>query len=1836
MSVSTAAGIGTLFAMVVLTASSIVGPLALQSQPQVRLPSGASPSAQAVPDSAPLPSSYPTLTGYPVSTWSQFHGNESHDGLSSWPGPTIPKILWHQPLGGTTSGLTSSDGNLVVTTYVPDQPDYEDAGSIEIASETTGAELLAANVPGGAPCGVHQLLNAYTPVGLGAAFYAYHSVIYLDGCDTAVLGSDSVANGNTNWWTSGIAGGGSSPYYGSILLTYSDGYVYSVGFESSNGVQAFLASSGSLAWSYAPAAGATDTFATIGGGLLVVGNSGVAQISALNMFSGSLAWDYGLAGGIVDAAPAYYQGNFFFGTTASQVYDVSSTGALAWSQTLAGPVESTPAIANGLLYVGADSGVLYALNLTTGAVQWSHDVGGSLIASPVASSNDVVYAASTTGALDALNGTTGRLLWAFSDSYPITASPILDEGRLFIEDQSGSVYAFSQAATFPVTFVESGLAAGTSWSVSLNGTEQSTKGPSLTFYEPNGSFQYSVSTATGYLATPSSGSLVVYGSAVAQPVVFSIEISRVTVRVVDSSGNDIVGSSVELNGTTLQTNSSGQVAFLVADGEYEVTAMDVGFVSANQTITVSSNTSLTLTLARPYRFLGVIPSQDIAIALTSTGYQVGLVNMFSASPSEVLFDWDLVGTLAAGGGWVYFGTSQLPTLVVMAASSGSVNYPYAWYAQPLSPELSPTNGTTGPFPSTATPFASGSISVVPDPPVVGQPTTLSVTLQNPYAIALPIDQVDFQVSGLNVGSDGGWQSVGVTPGATLQPGQTETFSTVWVADASGHHCVRVVVAYSYETSGPLFQTMQHNYDLEPDILPGQAGSVSFILGNPLPEAESAEISVTEGEPWPTGWSTSLEINGDNYGETSGVILTNLPPGAVEPSTLTITPAPGVLGSASVDIMEYINGQLVGGLEKQMQEAPAPSFWATPVSLAPSAPSQAYSFSTFLGQGFCGYSGGVGLAGCASVSWDVSGVSGCVISSDDPLVETVQSGACNGAEEVAIPATSTDTPEPYQFTLAYSFNGTPTTEALTIFALPSMHANSGSGSSLTESNTQFDPVDCNRLIAVAGCWVEFGPPPPTDDLGLAVAGSAGAGLITTLGSDLDSATATYPTPSLIPSDYVSEYYDSVDTWTLHAEYCGTPPIPYVPSSAGSTYQVFTYDSAGASFNDEAQSSYCANLGVPAGLSEAIEAGIDEVEQYLEIDPQLIEDVETAAQTAGKLVQGIENVAASANCVATSASLSELCEVLGGLAVAAQSSFVYFGENWSSEQQSPCSYSVSAAPLAAEASIGPSGAAQIAATISDMDITGIAVPMPSPDISQDCSASSGQGATISIIAPNTEYSAQSQIEGTVLDSTGTPVAGATVQLSVSEGILSSTSVTTSSNGMFSVVYEAPATGPSSVTVNAASGSASQGTTFTLAQPTSVVFTVTGTQGARDWSAALGGPAGSRLAVTSAVSASFLEPIGVFQYLIRGPAGYRVSGISPVGEVNVTGPGVGIAANLVKGSTFSISFHEKGLLKGTNWCVSLGWTTCTNGSAIRVANLTPASYPYAVSQVSGYASSLRVRGASAGTTGTLDLTDRSLAVAVRFAAQSAPVSLLEAGLAGGHRWKVTVSSGSPKDVSEVRSTRSNHITLELPNGTYNYSIVPITGYRVAPRSGEIVVGGQPLSINVSFIQQDFPVVLEESGLTPGTEWSATIGQNTVYSDTPTIVFSMPNGTYRLQVGGETGMKSSTSTSIARVLGSAVTVSVMFSPTSVMSSTAVYTRWALPALWPGPRDALLRFAKAGSVSLGLSGAWPPLGGSLSELVPVVLLAYTGALILVGFRRRMSGGRLALSPNESQGNLRG
>jgi outer membrane protein assembly factor BamB len=123
---------------------------------------------------------------------------------------------------------------------------------------------------------------------------------------------------------------------------------------------------------------------------------------------------------------------------------------VAWKQQLEGSCQSTPLVADGRLYVGANDGGMYAFDAATGEPLWRFDTDGEIRSQPVmAEGDETVYFGSADGSLYAVT-TDGELGWRFDTGGPIYGSASVDGDTIVCATNSGEVLALDRRTGTPV------------------------------------------------------------------------------------------------------------------------------------------------------------------------------------------------------------------------------------------------------------------------------------------------------------------------------------------------------------------------------------------------------------------------------------------------------------------------------------------------------------------------------------------------------------------------------------------------------------------------------------------------------------------------------------------------------------------------------------------------------------------------------------------------------------------------------------------------------------------------------------------------------------------------------------------------------------------------------------------------------------------------------------------------------------------------------------------------------------------------------------------------------------------------------------------------------------------------------------------------------------------------------------------------------------------------------------------------------------------------------------------------------------------------------------------
>jgi PKD repeat protein len=152
-----------------------------------------------------------------------------------------------------------------------------------------------------------------------------------------------------------------------------------------------------------------------------------------------------------------------------------------------------------------------------------------------------------------------------------------------------------------VTFTETGLPSGTSWSVTLGGTLASSTTSTLQFAEANGSYAYSIGVVTGYGTNPSNGTLTVIGAplsiAVAFEKVYALTFTETalptgtnwSVTLTGSASSVILITPLGSGLATLTRWSDGAstIQFYVSNGTYSYSCSASGYSSSTGSLTVN-------------------------------------------------------------------------------------------------------------------------------------------------------------------------------------------------------------------------------------------------------------------------------------------------------------------------------------------------------------------------------------------------------------------------------------------------------------------------------------------------------------------------------------------------------------------------------------------------------------------------------------------------------------------------------------------------------------------------------------------------------------------------------------------------------------------------------------------------------------------------------------------------------------------------------------------------------------------------------------------------------------------------------------------------------------------------------------------------------------------------------------------------------------------------------------------------------------------------------------------------------------------------------------------------
>lgn len=197
--------------------------------------------------------------------------------------------------------------------------------------------------------------------------------------------------------------------------------------------------------------------AAVLGDTAVVG-AGDGFLYALDSKSGRIRWKF-RTGGRIRSSPAVSDGIVYVASYDGSVYAIQfKSGKQLWRYDTKGrtlnsrdvgfdrrSILSSPAVADGVVYLGSRDSHLYAIDAHTGMLKWSYDYekdGMTWVVSSPAVRDGIVYVGTADGHFaQALRAQDGHELWRFETSSRVWSSLAIAGRNLYMADQSGTLYA---------------------------------------------------------------------------------------------------------------------------------------------------------------------------------------------------------------------------------------------------------------------------------------------------------------------------------------------------------------------------------------------------------------------------------------------------------------------------------------------------------------------------------------------------------------------------------------------------------------------------------------------------------------------------------------------------------------------------------------------------------------------------------------------------------------------------------------------------------------------------------------------------------------------------------------------------------------------------------------------------------------------------------------------------------------------------------------------------------------------------------------------------------------------------------------------------------------------------------------------------------------------------------------------------------------------------------------------------------------------------------------------------------------------------------------------------
>lgn len=240
---------------------------------------------------------------------------------------------------------------------------------------------------------------------------------------------------------------------GKVFWTHQDRF----GVGSQGVIAALAPKTGATIWQ-SPMAGSTmsDGTPVVADGRVYVGSQTADQMLAFDVNDGRRLWlSPRRLGGWQDGTPTTDAGRVFIGSGNGLVARDGATGQVLWVHRSPGPshlrqnaTPASPAVIDGVVYMGFPDGSVTALDAASGSVLWNRNLPGRLdfggVHSSPAVSGDTLYVGSNNGSFYALDRASGAIVWEREIGTWVAAGPAISGNAVVFGAWDGNLYAFAE------------------------------------------------------------------------------------------------------------------------------------------------------------------------------------------------------------------------------------------------------------------------------------------------------------------------------------------------------------------------------------------------------------------------------------------------------------------------------------------------------------------------------------------------------------------------------------------------------------------------------------------------------------------------------------------------------------------------------------------------------------------------------------------------------------------------------------------------------------------------------------------------------------------------------------------------------------------------------------------------------------------------------------------------------------------------------------------------------------------------------------------------------------------------------------------------------------------------------------------------------------------------------------------------------------------------------------------------------------------------------------------------------------------------------------------------